>query len=328
RSRRTLRGRGNGSHLGRRWSALHRSHPPVRTLAEVFSMVLAPQDTTPLAIRDVRERVSFARIREVQSMPNLIDIQRRSFRWFLQEGLGELFAEISPIQDFTGKNMDLELAVPGPNGEPGYSFGEPKYSEEECRETDSTYAAPLRVRMRLTIKGEIGEIKEMDIFMGDFPMMTTNGTFIINGAERVVVSQLVRSPGAYFTLNEDPTSGRLLCMGKLIPSRGAWLEFETSNKDVLSVKVDRKRKIPLTTLLRAVAAVAPLPELSKGSDEELVDLYETIQQDSDHDYIGSTIARESEEVRTRGKDGAVIDFYRRLRPGDPPTVENAKSLLS
>src|SRR5581483_1571932 len=331
RSRRTLRGRGNGSHLGRRWSALHRSHPPVRTLAEVFSMVLAPQDTTPLAIRDVRERVSFARIREVQSMPNLIDIQRRSFRWFLQEGLGELFAEISPIQDFTGKNMDLELAVPGPNGEPGYSFGEPKYSEEECRETDSTYAAPLRVRMRLTIKGDIGEIKEMDIFMGDFPMMTTNGTFIINGAERVVVSQLVRSPGAYFTLNEDPTSGRLLCMGKLIPSRGAWLEFETSNKDVLSVKVDRKRKIPLTTLLRAVAAVLPVPELKTGSSEELLSLFADVDNHPDHHYIQATLDRDPSSTPDRDRtpnQAAVIDFYRRLRPGDPPTAENAKSLLS
>src|SRR6266545_2922761 len=236
-------------------------------------MAVAPRVSSPIATRDgARERVSFARIREVQTMPNLIDIQRRSFQWFLQEGLGELFDEISPIQDFTGKNMDLELAVSGPNGELGYSFGESKYSEEECREADSTYAAPLRVRMRLTIKGEIGEIKEMEIFMGDFPMMTINGTFIINGAERVVVSQLVRSPGVYFTLNEDSNSGRPLCMGKLIPSRGAWLEFETSNKDVLSVKVDRKRKIPLTTLIRAVAAVAtadgPIPAvkgLSTGS---------------------------------------------------------------
>ena len=257
-------------------------------------------------------------------MPNLIEIQRRSFRWFLDEGLGELFEEISPIQDFTGKNMDLELAVESPNGEPGYSFGDSKYSEEECREADSTYAAPLRVRMRLTIKGEIGEIKEMEIFMGDFPMMTTNGTFIINGAERVVVSQLVRSPGVYFTLNDDATSGRALCMGKLIPSRGAWLEFETSNKDVLSVKVDRKRKIPLTTLLRAIAAVSPVPELSKGTDEELLELLSEVDDNPDHHYIQATIDRDPAKT----KDEAVIDFYRRLRPGDPPTVENAKSLLS
>src|SRR5580765_6323576 len=136
-------------------------------------MALAETRRAPLALTD-GARHSFARIAEVTPIPNLIKVQRDSFNWFLREGLAELFAEISPIQDFTGKNMDLELAVPGPNGEPGYSFGEPKYSEEECRETDSTYAAPLRVRMRLTIKGEIGEIKEMDIFMGDFPMMTTN----------------------------------------------------------------------------------------------------------------------------------------------------------
>ncbi|MBM2809393.1 MAG: DNA-directed polymerase, beta subunit [Chloroflexi bacterium] len=287
-------------------------------------MVLAPRATSPIARRQGANRVSFARISDVLPMPNLIDIQRRSFRWFLDDGLGELFTEISPIQDFTGKNMDLELAVPGPNGEPGYAFGEPKYSEEECRETDSTYAAPLRVRMRLTIKGEIGEIKEMDIFMGDFPMMTTNGTFIINGAERVVVSQLVRSPGVYFTLNEDPTSGRALCMGKLIPSRGAWLEFESSNKDVLSVKVDRKRKIPLTTLLRAVAAVLPIPELSKGTDEELLELFSDVDDSPDRHYVQSTIDRDPAK---NAKD-AVGDFYKRLRPGDPPTDENARSLLS
>ena len=287
-------------------------------------MAIASRLSTAMSHPSRESRVSFARIPEVLPMPNLVDIQRHSFQWFLDEGLRELFAEISPIQDFTGKNMDLELAVPGPDGEPGYSFGIPKYSEETCRETDATFAAPLRVRMRLTIKGEIGEIKEMDIFMGDFPMMTTNGTFIINGAERVVVSQLVRSPGVYFTLNEDATSGRSLCMGKLIPSRGAWLEFETSNKDVLSVKVDRKRKIPLTTLLRAVAAVAPIPELSKGSNEELLALYESVDDHPDHRYVQATIERDSTETREQ----AVIDFYRRLRPGDPPTVENAKSLLS
>src|ERR671932_2691650 len=197
------------------------------TLAPAFSQAVSP----------VKERQNFAKIAEVQPIPNLITIQRQSFRWFLSDGLNELFAGISPILDFTGKNMELELAVRGPNGEPGYSFGEPKLSEEECRDRDSTFAAPLRVRMRLTIKsGEAaGEIKEQEIFMGDFPMMTHNGTFVINGAERVVVSQLVRSPGVYFTLEEDPSSGRLMCMGKLIPSRGAWLEFETSSRDVMSV---------------------------------------------------------------------------------------------
>src|SRR5579883_2003106 len=227
-------------------------------------MALAPAISR--AIGPQRERYDFARFPEVQPIPNLITIQRESFRWFLEEGLKELFAEISPINDFTGKNMELELAVPGPNGEPGYTFGEPKLSEEECRDRDATFAAPLRVRMRLTIKsGEAaGEIKEQEIFMGDFPMMTPTGTFVINGAERVVVSQLVRSPGVYFELPTDPTSGRRLATGKLIPSRGAWLEFETSNRDVLFTKVDRKRKIPITTLLRAVAAVSPGSRLGRA----------------------------------------------------------------
>ncbi|MPZ13459.1 MAG: DNA-directed RNA polymerase subunit beta [Chloroflexi bacterium] len=293
-------------------------------------MVLSPRLSSPVGLREPETRVTFARIPEVLPMPNLVDIQRTSFRWFVEDGMKELFTEISPIQDFTGKNMDLELAVPGPNGEPGYSFGDPKYSEEECRETDSTFAAPLRVRMRLTIKGEIGEIKEMDIFMGDFPMMTSNGTFVINGAERVVVSQLVRSPGAYFTRHDDLTSGRALCMGKLIPSRGAWLEFETSNRDVLSVKVDRKRKIPLTTLLRAVAAVCPIPEIPTGRNDELLALYAGVDDNPDHQFIRSTLERDptSDPSLRDPRGAAVIDFYRRLRPGDPPTLDNAKSLLN
>src|ERR687885_189454 len=257
-------------------------------------MALVPS-AAPLAPIDGAARRSFARIPAVQPVPNLIQIQRDSFRWFLNEGLKELFAEISPISDFTGRNMELELAVPGPNGEPGYIFGEPKLSEEECRDRDSTYAAPLRVRMRLTIKsGEAaGEIKEQEIFMGDFPMMTANGTFVINGAERVVVSQLVRSPGVYFTLEEDPSSGRPLCYGKLIPSRGAWLEFETSNKVVLYTKVDRKRKIPITTLLRAVAAVSPGSPLGKGTNEELLALYEAVDDNPDHRFMQATIDRDN-----------------------------------
>src|SRR5215210_2281979 len=172
-------------------------------------MTLAPAAPGTLNLVGDTGRITFARIPEVHHVPNLIQIQRDSFRWFLKEALRELFAEISPIQDFTGRTMELELAVPGPNGEEGYQFMDPKLSEAECRERDSTFAAPLRVRMRLRIKsGEAeGEIKEQDIFMGDFPMMTEHGTFIINGAERVVVSQLVRSPGVYFTVDEDPTSG-------------------------------------------------------------------------------------------------------------------------
>ncbi|HEY3115648.1 MAG TPA: DNA-directed RNA polymerase subunit beta [Chloroflexota bacterium] len=292
-------------------------------------MAIAPRFASPLEIRRHPERVSFARIPEVLPMPNLVDVQRRSFQWFIDEGIKEVFDEVSPIQDFTGRNMDLELAVAGPNGEPSYRFTDPKYSEEECREADLTYASSLRVWTRLTTKGEEGEQKEMEIFMGDLPMMTSHGTFIINGAERVVVSQLVRSPGVYFTLDEDETSRRPLCKGKLIPSRGAWLEFETSNRDVLSVKVDRKRKIPLTTLLRAVAAlqddeeVGLIPGLREGSDEELLALYESVDSHADHHFIQSTIDRDP----TKSSDEAVIDFYRRLRPGDPPTVANAKALL-
>src|SRR5437870_3653369 len=171
-------------------------------------MALAEARPVSLALADGAARHSFARINEVAPIPNLIKVQRDSFDWFLREGLKELFAEISPIQDFTGRNMDLELAVPGPDAEPGYSFGQPKMTEDECREHDVTFAAPLKVRMRLKIKsGEnAGEIKEQDIFMGDFPLMTDQGTFIINGAERVVVSQLVRSPGVYFTTEEDPAA--------------------------------------------------------------------------------------------------------------------------
>src|ERR687885_688243 len=294
-------------------------------------MALVPS-AAPLAPIDGAARRSFARLPEIQPVPNLIQIQRESFRWFLSEGLRELFAEISPISDFTGRNMELELAVPGPNGEPGYTFGEPKLSEEECRERDSTFAAPLRVRMRLTIKtGEAaGEKKENDIFMGDFPLMTENGTFVINGAERVVVSQLIRSPGVYFKEEKDPTSGRALHSAKLIPNRGAWLEFETNKRDVISVKVDRKRKIPVTILLRAVLAWdaqpngegqwAPDNELDqRGHDEDIVALFQHLDQ-TDHQYIKVTLDKDP----ARHAKEALMELYKRLRPGDPPTLENAR----
>ncbi len=219
-------------------------------------------------------------------------------------GLQELFQEISPITDFTGKNMELRFL--------DYQFGEPRYSVFECRQRDMTYAAPLRVRVQLLIK-ETGEIKKSEIFMGDFPLMTDTGTFVINGAERVVVSQLVRSPGVYFTATEDPNTGRRLFGAKLIPNRGAWLEFETSNKDVMSVKVDRKRKIPVTILLRAIGY---------GSEEELIELFEGVNN-SEHNYMRATIDKDG----THSQEEAVIEFYRRLRPGDPPTKDNAMSLL-
>ncbi len=289
-------------------------------------MVLAEARPVSLAARDGAARRSFARIQEVAPIPNLIKIQRDSFNWFLREGLKELFAEISPIQDFTGRNMDLELAVPGPDNEPGYSFGVPKLSEDECREHDVTFAAPLKVRMRLKIKsGEnAGEIKEQEIFMGDFPLMTENGTFIINGAERVVVSQLVRSPGVYFTVEEDATSGRDLCMGKLIPSRGAWLEFETSSRDVMSVKVDRKRKIPVTTLLRALPRVTQVNGVAKGTSDEIAALFEDVDQGTDHRFVQATLDKDP----ASSSEEALLEFYRRLRPGDPPNADNARSLLN
>jgi DNA-directed RNA polymerase subunit beta len=250
-------------------------------------------------------RRSFARIEAPLEIPNLIQIQVTAFEWFKREGLRELLEEISPISDFTGKTMELRFR--------DYEFGEPRYSEIECRERDMTYAVPLRVKVELLIK-ETGEIKESEIFMGDFPMMTEDGTFVINGAERVVVSQLVRSPGVYFTPVKDPSTGRNLFTAKLIPNRGAWLEFETHNRDVLSVKVDRKRKIPVTILLRAIGY---------GSDEELMTLFADVDTNPEHRYLQATIDREP----TKGRDEALIELYRRLRPGDPPTPENARNLL-
>ena len=250
-------------------------------------------------------RASYARIPEVLGVPNLIQVQVASFEWFKNQGLKELFEEISPIVDYGGR---FELRF----GE--YYFDEVKHSVEECRDREITYAAPLRVKA-LLVNRENGEIKEQVIYLGDFPLMTVNGTFVINGAERVVVSQLVRSPGVYFELNTDPTTGRQLCSGKLIPYRGAWLEFETSNKDILSVKVDRKRKLPVTTLLRAVGY---------GTDEELFAALEDVDTNEQHRFVQATIDRDP----AKSQEEALLEFYRRLRPGDPPTLDNARSLLN
>jgi DNA-directed RNA polymerase subunit beta len=284
-------------------------------------------------------RKSYAKISDILEVPNLVQIQLNSYRQFCDQqpnkdnpkekgGLRSLFDEISPIQDFTGSRFELLFL--------SYGFGEQnkaemplfkdndsfwryirdaapaKRSEAECRERDITYAAPLYVRVQLVIK-ETGEIKEQDIFMGDFPLMTPKGTFVINGAERVVVSQLIRSPGVYFTLEQDMATGRQLCNAKLIPERGAWLEFETSNKDVISVKVDGKRKIPVTTMLRAIGY---------GSDEELLTLFKEV--DADHRFIQATMERDPLVTNT---GGALIEFYRRLRPGDPPSMDNARNLI-
>jgi DNA-directed RNA polymerase subunit beta len=262
------------------------------------------------------QRKSYARIPDVLPLPELIEVQLESYRWFQTEGLRELFDEISPIQSFNG---NLELHLPGFNEEINqklgldYRFEEPKYSKRECLERDMTYAAPLYVRIALWNK-ESDEWTTQDVFMGDFPLMTGNGTFIINGAERVVVSQLIRSPGVYFSVQEDRITGRELCMAKLIPNRGAWLEFETSKRDILSVKVDRKRKLPVTILLRAVGY---------GTDEELQSLFQMADTMPDHPYIQATIERDP----TKTTDEALIEFYKKLRPGDPPTLDNAKSFL-
>ena len=254
-------------------------------------------------------RINYGRIPEMLPVANLIDTQLRSFAWFKREGLRELFEEINPITDYTTKNYELKFL--------DYEFGLPKFDKEECRNRDMTYAAPLRINTRLTIKtGEnAGEIKESEVFMGDFPIMTEEGTFIINGTERVVVSQLVRSPGIYFTSAEDRASGRMLYAAKLIPNRGAWLEIETSGKDVLTVKIDRKRKIPVTTLVRA---------LGYGSNDEIKRLFADVDNSPEHRFIESTLEK---DVSTDVND-ALIEMYKKIRPGDPPTVENARSLLS
>jgi DNA-directed RNA polymerase subunit beta len=290
---------------------------------------------------------NYSKIPDVISVPHLVQIQIDSYEAFKREGLRELFDEISPIQDFTGNRLEMRFTE--------YSFGEAKYDQDESRERDATYAAPLRVNVQLLVK-ETGEIKEQEIFMGDFPLMTEKGTFIINGAERVVVSQLVRSPGVYLTLERDSTSGRDLCFAKLIPNRGAWLEFETSNKDVVAVKVDRKRKIPITTLLRAIDEPELLPnhpsqaaikemqeriEAAKtereadklrqqmlhhlGTNERVMAMFEDIDDHPDHRYIKSTLDRDPSSAN---KEEAMLEFYRRLRPGDPPTVENARQLIN
>src|SRR5213594_3399723 len=230
-----------------------------------------PLDRVPASVRARRD---FASLPEVLPLPDLIETQITSVKSWIDEGLSELFTEISPIQDFTGKNLDLKFI--------SSEFREPKYSEEECRTKDLTYSKPLWARVELVNK-ETGEVTEQDVFLGDFPWMTDKGTFVINGAERVVVSQLVRSPGVYFTAVDDPTTGRRLFYGKLIPNRGAWLEFETSNKDVISVKVDRKRKLPVTTLLRAIGY---------STSEEVKALFTAIDNDPEHQYVQSTLDRD------------------------------------
>lgn len=244
-----------------------------------------------------RTRRSYARINEILEIPNLIEIQQKSYEWFLEEGLREMFQDISPIQDFTG-NLVLEFI--------DYSLGEPKYTVDDAKERDVTYAAPLRVKVRL-INKETGEVKEQEVFMGDFPLMTETGTFIINGAERVIVSQLVRSPSVYFSTKLDKNAKKSYT-ATVIPNRGAWLELEMDAKDIIYVRIDRTRKIPVTVLLRA---------LGFGTDAEILDLL------GNDEYIRNTLDKDN----TDSTEKALIEIYERLRPGEPPTLDNAKSLL-
>ena len=274
-----------------------------------------------------KRRKSYARIHDVLPIPDLIQTQIESFEWFQTEGLRELLDEVSPIISF---NKNLELHFPGYDEQLNqefdldFRFAEPAYSVEEARERDATYAAPLYVKV-LLYNRETDQPIVQEVYMGDFPVMTANATFIINGAERVVVSQLIRSPGAYFTVNEDRRTGRQLCMAKLIPDRGAWLELETSRRDLVSVKVDRKRKIPVTVLLRAIGAVSDgiddVP-IKEGTDEEILALFESVDTAQDHPFIRTTIEKDP----CKNAEEALAEFYKRMRPGDPTTLENAQKL--
>ncbi len=288
----------------------------------------------PEQSQDVR---SYARIPQVLEVPNLIQSQIQSYDWFRDDGLTEVYQEISPITDYTGKKYELHFLE--------HHFRDAKYSPQESKEREITFSQPLWIKTRLVMR-ETGEIKEQEIFMGDIPMMTPNGTFIINGAERVVVSQLVRSPGIYFVYERNPVSNRNLCLAKLIPSRGAWLEFETSSKDVLSVKVDRKRKVSASIFLRA---------LGVADDDEMLAMFTDLDDDENHKYMQSTLDRDpavdARDLNYREDDlrslwewlhpdneydsqaarriaAAQVEFYRRLRPGEPPSLENSRNLIN
>ncbi|MEE0207532.1 MAG: DNA-directed RNA polymerase subunit beta [Peptococcaceae bacterium] len=251
-----------------------------------------------LSSHALTERHSFSKIKEIMEMPNLIAIQRNSYNWFLEEGLKETFEEVSPITDFSD-TLQLDFLTS--------SFGEPKYSVEECKDRDATYAAPLRIKVRLLNK-ESGEIKEQEVFMGDFPLMTEQGTFVINGAERVIVSQLVRSPGVYYNREID-TAGKALYGCTVIPNRGAWLELESDANDVMYVRLDRTRKLPATVLLRA---------LGYSHNDDIMNLF------AGDEMIMPTIEKDT----TSNEPEALIEIYKRLRPGDPPTVESARNLIN
>jgi DNA-directed RNA polymerase subunit beta len=246
-----------------------------------------------------RVRMSYSKINEVLELPDLIEVQKKSYQWFLNEGLKEVFDDISPIEDYTG-NLILEFVDHS-------LYGDPKYSQVECKERDATYSVPLKLKVRL-INKETGEIKEQEAFMGDFPLMTEKGTFIINGAERVIVSQLVRSPGVYFDMARDKV-GKELYAATLIPNRGAWLEFETDSNDTVYVRVDRTRKLPITVLPRAMGL---------SSNSQMIEVIGETEQ----------LLKSLEKDSTTNTDEALIEIYKRLRPGEPPTIDSATSLIN
>ena len=252
----------------------------------------------PVPVGD-RTRYSYARINEILAMPHLIDIQRKSYEWFVQKGLMEILHDISPIKDFAG-NLELSFE--------SFELGTPKYSVEECKERDESYSAPMNVKARLIFKDkEKGEIKESSVFMGDFPLMTDTGTFVINGAERVIVSQLVRSPGVYYSVTIDP-SGKKIYGTTVIPNRGAWIEYETDINDIISARVDRTRKVPATVLLRA---------LGLSSNDEILACF------GNHPALLATLEKDT----TTNRDEAMLELYKKLRPGEPVILENAVQLI-
>src|SRR5574338_1138974 len=279
-------------------------------------------------------RKSYARIPVNIKLPNLIEVQLDSFERLKQEGLGDLFHEVSPIESYN-KGMKLYFPSRSPESKQWglkYWFGEPKHNIEECVERDLTYASPLYVSVLLA-GPDVPEPVKQDIFLGDFPEMTDKGTFIINGTERVVVSQLIRSPGVYFEAPTDRSTGRLLAMSKLIPDRGAWMEFETRKSDYIILKFNRKRTVPITVFLRALAAVDDGIKdgpLKTGSDEEILSIFQDVDNNPDRLFMASTLKQEPEWDLAGGQtiaEAALIEFFRKMRPGDPATLENARQFL-
>ena len=244
-----------------------------------------------------RKRYSYARIKEVLKMPHLIDLQRKSYEWFIREGLQDVFRDVSPIKDFTD-NLELSFE--------NFTIGDPKYDVETCKEKDATYAAPLNVDVRLLYK-DTGEIKESTVFMGDFPLMTETGTFVINGAERVIVSQLVRSPGVYYAKDMDPM-GKFLYGTTVIPNRGAWIEYETDLNSIIYARVDRTRKLSATSLLRVMG----LP-----TNDDIISVF------GEHPYLVATLAKDT----SKNEEDALLEIYQKLRPGEPKNLENARQLI-